>query len=274
MLYGVIGDPIKHSKSPLIHNFWIKEENRAVIYCPFHVKEHDLVEFLRAAPAVGVRGLNVTIPHKERVHAVVAETSERAQSAQSINTLIWDDAIGWRGDSTDGDGFLASLAQSGWRPEGMRVAMIGAGGAARAVVAALMRRGAVEIRIANRSGARVEALEADFPIVRRAAWPVNAAFFEGADLVVNASSLGMVGGPPFDIAVPPLAPGVVATDMIYAPLETPFLAAAAKAGARTVDGFGMLLEQARESYALWFGAPPPEDSRVRSLALSQSGFLP
>lgn len=273
MLYGVVGSPVGHTKSPLLHNAWLKAEGRAAIYAPFNVEPEAFEAFLGAALAMGVAGLNVTIPFKERALAGASIGSARALSAGSANTLIREEN-GWRADSTDGAGFLESMKRAAWRPEGARIAMMGAGGAARAVLAACAEAGAEEIRISNRTGATAQSVAAATPKTAAWAWPPTPDFYQDVDLIIHGTSMGMAGGPPFDLTLPDRLDGVVATDLIYAPLMTPFLAVVGARGAVTVDGFGMLVEQARLSYALWFGAPPPRLPEEAEVALATQGYLP
>lgn len=276
-LAGVIGQPISHSKSPLIHNHWLKSHGIEGLYTPLEVSPADLPTFLALAPKLGFVGLNVTIPHKEAVSAVVVERTARAERAGSVNTLSLTAEGGWRGDSTDGIGFLKNLEDraGGWRPAGARVAMVGAGGAARAVVAALVDAGAAEIRLANRTEERCAALRDVFgAVVAPQAWPIGPEFFSRADLLVNATSLGMAGGPDWTWRLPPLSPDIVATDLIYNPLKTPFLSAAMAAGAATVDGLGMLLHQAAPGFEIWYGQAPMVTEALRTIVLETSGALP
>lgn len=281
-LAGVLGSPIGHSKSPLIHNYWLKTLKKKGLYVPLDVRPDDFPSFLNMAPRLGFVGFNVTIPHKGMAVEICAELSGAAQRAGSVNTIAFDAEGRALGDSTDGDGFLRNLAQRvGWEPQGKRVAMFGAGGAARAVVAALIDSGAEQVRLTNRSADRAESLKSIFGNrVELAEWggatgPTGiAAFVDGADLLVNATSLGMSGGPEWTWRLPPLAAAAVATDLIYAPLKTPFLATAEAQGAQIVDGLGMLLHQAAPGFERWFGARPEVTEALRELVLSGEGALP
>ncbi|MEL6978221.1 MAG: shikimate dehydrogenase [Pseudomonadota bacterium] len=273
-LAGVIGHPIHHSKSPVIHNHWLRRFALAGAYVPLSVPPDDLEPFLEMAPRLGFVGLNVTIPHKERVAALIDVKSEAANRAGSVNTLWLGEDGAWRGDSTDGIGFIRNIeARSpGWSANGASVAMIGAGGAARAVAAALLEAGAARIRIANRTAARAEALvDALGRRIETAPWPLDTEFFEDADLLINATSLGMAGAADWSWSAPRLQAGVIATDLIYNPLETPFLSAASAAGARIVDGLGMLLHQAAPGFERWFGARPTVDEALRREVLASLG---
>ena len=205
-LAGVLGSPIGHSKSPLIHNHWIKLLKLKGLYVPVEISSEDLPAFLKMAPRLGFAGFNVTIPHKEAAAALAVEMTQTARRAGSVNTIVFNARGEIQGDSTDGLGFLRNLEErAGWRPEGRSVAMLGAGGAARAVVAALLDAGVRGIRLANRSRERAEDLAASLggPIELQD-WPVDARFYEGADLLVNATSLGMAGGPDWRWELPTL----------------------------------------------------------------------
>lgn len=276
-LAGVIGDPVAHSKSPLIHNTWLKRAGLPGLYAPLRATAETFEAVVETGWAMGFVGFNVTIPHKERAYRLVDRLTPSAEAAGAVNTLWRDSDGGVVGDNSDGFGFLENLkaGADGWEPDGRSAVILGAGGAARAVAAALLAAGVERLTVANRTAARAEAIAAMDPErARAAAWPPEPSAFEAADLIVNATSLGMVGQPPFDLALPPLGPRVLATDLIYAPLDTPFLQAAAAAGARTVDGLGMLLHQARPGFARWFGVAPTVDAALRDAVLTGEGCLP
>lgn len=274
---GVIGWPIRHSKSPLIHNFWLKHYGIHGVYAPLDVQPQDVLSWIRATARVGFAGLNVTIPHKVSVLSLCGTLSDTAHRCGSVNTLVFGSDGAIHGDSTDGYGFLANIRQSspGWTAEGQIICLLGAGGAAKAVVAALLDEGASEIRIANRSAEKAEQMQSEFgPRVRPAVWPVSDDFYREANLIVNATSLGMSGGPSWTWRLPELSRGVLATDLIYTPLETPFLRAASAMGATTIDGLGMLLHQAVPGFEHWYGQRPEVTSALRELVLSTDGCLP
>lgn len=269
LLTGVVGFPIAHSLSPVIHNSWRARHGVRGVYAPFNVAPKDFPDFLCFAPRLGLSGLNVTTPHKEAAFASAGERSETAERAGSVNTLSISEAGDIVGHSTDGEGFLRNLEQAaGWTPQDRAVALFGAGGAARAVAAALLDAGA-SVVVVNRTEAKAEALAAALGGSVRAA-PMTAldAAFAEADLLVNATTLGMEGKGAAAWALPPLKSGAVATDLIYAPLVTPFLEAAAARGAATVDGLGMLLHQAVPGFKAWHGVRPTVDDALRAKALS------
>lgn len=278
---GVVGDPVEHSKSPLIHNYWITAHNARSIYAPFQISNDNIKQFLEEAPRYGVKGLNVTTPHKQAAFDICDTVSERARRVEAVNTIVYDRDGRAHGDSTDGWGFVESMkAGADWAPAKTRALIIGAGGAAGAIVDALAAAGAARITLCNRTAARAEAIAARYDArVVLGPWPCSPAEVAEADLLVNATTLGMLDGDDagvwraiFDGVR--LGPGVVATDLIYAPLQTPFLIAAAAAGAATVDGLGMLLHQARPGFALWHGVTPVVSDALRALVLAKSGYLP
>lgn len=273
---GVIGHPIGHSKSPRIHNHWLRLLDLPGIYLPYDVGPDDFETFVQRANHAGFAGFNVTIPHKERAFRLCDALSETAKACAAVNTLVFQRDGSVVGDSTDGFGFMENLRNGGFAPRsGFSAAILGAGGAARAVAVALREAGASEIRLANRTQARAEDLaEVIDPVGRLWTWPVGEAFFADCDLIVNATSLGMDGQPPFDIELGALSDATHATDLIYAPLRTPFLQRAEAAGAQTTDGLGMLLHQARPGFEAWFGGAPTVDAALREVVLSDGGLFP
>lgn len=278
---GVVGNPIRHSRSPRIHNFWIKQHNIESIYVPFDVDSRNINGFLRSLGTLGIKGLNVTTPHKEDAFAVADVVTDRARSIGAVNTLAVLDDGALYGDSTDGWGFLASLrAAVGWSSPGKKMLLLGAGGASSAIVQALAGDGVEQIFVANRTEERARVLAQRFgDIVEVRSWPCDRAVFESADLIVNATTLGMYhqgddGIWEQTLADVALDADTIVTDLIYAPLQTPFLKAAARRGARTVDGLGMLMHQARPGFELWHGVAPEVDARVRAEAETETGYLP
>lgn len=275
-IIGVIGDPIKQSKSPIIQNYWIRKYNIPAIYVPFHVSSDRLAVWLEDAGRLGVSGFNVTLPHKEAVVEFMARLTPTAELIRSVNTVQLT-ADGYVGDSTDGFGFIENLKQYGFTPTSKKtVALIGAGGAARAVAAGLLSSG-LKVRLANRRRERAEKLADDLSrlgSIEVYAWPPTEAFYDGADVIANGTPVGMSGQAEMPFSLPSLEPQVIATDMVYAPLDTPFLKMARRSGAQTVDGLGMLLHQARPGFARWFGVEPGVDEELRRVALSRTGFIP
>jgi shikimate dehydrogenase len=264
-LAAVLGRPVGHSRSPALFGHWLRAHGLRGHYVPIEVEPDRLGEVLRALPMLGFRGANVTAPLKEAALALAQDVTPRARAVGAANTLTFGERL--HADNTDGHGFLANLRAGapGWDSAAGPALVLGAGGAARAVLAALLDAGVPEIRLSNRTRARAEALaEAFGPRIQVQDWPPAA---EGAALVVNATSLGMTGAPPLEVPLAP-APGTVVTDLVYAPLETPLLAAARARGCVAVDGLGMLLHQAVPGFERWFGATPVVDEATRAAVLA------
>jgi shikimate dehydrogenase len=269
-LAGVIGHPIAHSRSPALHGFWLRRYGLSGHYIPMDVAPADLETTLRHLPKIGFVGLNVTLPHKEAVLKIADVISDRAALIGAANTLIFRKDGKIHADNTDGFGFIANLRQMapGWSPPSGPAAVFGAGGAARAVVAALIEVGVPEIRIANRSRPRADALRADFGaklVVYD--WLRPAEMLDGATTVINTTSLGMAGKPDNRIPLDGLMPSAVVNDLVYNPLKTAFLAEAEAQGAIIVDGLGMLLHQAAPGFERWFGLNPVVDDATRQAVL-------
>ncbi|MFT3690714.1 shikimate dehydrogenase [Paenirhodobacter sp.] len=267
-LAGVIGAPIGHSRSPALHGHWLRHYGLRGHYIPMEIAGADLEQVLRALPKAGFVGCNVTIPHKEAALRLADRVSDQARRIGAANTLSFDEN-GIFADNTDGYGFITNLRQGapGWDPLVGPAAIIGAGGAARAIVVALIEAGCPEIRITNRSPARAEALAAEFGL-DPVGWQARGEMLDGAALVVNTSAMGMVGQDPFDVPLDRLSPSAVVTDIVYTPLQTPLLIAAAARGCVTVDGLGMLLHQAVPGFERWFGLRPEVTDDLRRAVLA------
>ncbi|OSP55344.1 shikimate dehydrogenase [Pseudoruegeria sp. SK021] len=269
-LAGVIGHPIGHSKSPRLHGHWLKFYGISGHYVPLDVAAGDFERVLRTLPLAGFVGANVTIPHKEVAVSLADEVTERAARMGSANTLVFHPDGRISADSTDGYGFIQNIkaARPEWKADQGPAMVFGAGGAARAVIDSLLEEGVPELRLANRTRARAEALAHTFgPKVRVIDWDAPRIGLNGAVTVVNTTSLGMSGQPPFDVPLRGLQPGAIATDLVYTPLDTSFLIAAAAAGAKTVDGLGMLLHQAVPGFEAWFGQRPDVTDALRDVML-------
>ena len=270
-LAGVIGMPIAHSRSPLLHGYWLRKYGITGHYIPMPVMPERLAEVLRILPRAGFVGLNVTIPHKEAVLTLADVVTDRAALIGAANTLIFRPDGKIHADNTDGYGFIANLRQyaSEWQPDHGPAAVIGAGGAARAVVASLLDSGVKELRIANRTRMRAEQIKAEFGArVVVYEWAQAGNMLQGAATVINATSLGMEGKQPLRLLLDALEPGAVVNDLVYTPLETPLLVAARDKGCRTVDGLGMLLHQAAPGFERWFGQRPVVDDDTRATVLA------
>ncbi|WP_299281487.1 shikimate dehydrogenase [uncultured Tateyamaria sp.] len=269
-LAGVIGSPISHSKSPQLHRHWLRTYGLAGDYIPMDVAAADLEQVLRTLPKAGFVGVNITIPHKEAVLELADLVTDRATLIGAANTLIFRKDGQIHADNTDGYGFLENLKSGApnWRPAAGPATVLGAGGAARAVVASLLDAGVPEILISNRTRVRAEKLADDFGNrVTVIDWVQAGNILEESALVVNTTSLGMLGKQAMRVPLDGLQPGSVVTDLVYAPLRTDLLVAAENAGCVTVDGLGMLLHQAVPAFERWFGQRPEVDSATRAAAL-------
>jgi shikimate dehydrogenase len=269
-LAGVIGSPVAHSRSPALHSYWLRLYGIRGHYVPMDVVHQDLAEVLRTLPKAGFVGCNITLPHKETVLSLADLVTDRAALIGAANTLIFRRDGRIHADNTDGYGFMANLRQKapGWAPESGPAVVLGAGGASRAVIASLLETGTPEIRLVNRTRARAEAIRAEFGariVVHD--WNHAPATLEGASTVVNTTSLGMEGKPPLSLSLAALSPSAVVTDLVYTPVRTAFLDAAAARGATAVDGLGMLLHQAAPGFERWFGVRPEVDDATRAAVL-------
>jgi shikimate dehydrogenase len=270
-LAGVIGNPIAHSKSPRLHRHWLAKYGIAGDYVPLHVDKDDLAEVLRALPKMGFVGANVTIPHKVAALEIADHVSDRATLIGAANTLIFHEDGKIIADNTDGYGFLANLKQGApdWRPDLGPAAVLGAGGAARAVIVSLLDAGVPEILLANRTRTKADVLRSEFGSrVRAFEWVQAGNMIEAATTVVNTTSLGMVGSPELRVPLDGLQPGTVVTDLVYNPLRTHLLDEAEKAGCTVVDGLGMLLHQGVPGFERWFGVRPEVDQATREAVLA------
>ncbi|RYH10874.1 shikimate dehydrogenase [Tropicimonas sp. IMCC6043] len=271
-LAGVIGAPVAHSLSPKLHGYWLRSYRIAGHYIPIEVTEEDLADVLRMLPRMGFVGANVTIPYKEAALVVADMVTDRAAIIGAANTLIFHEDGRIHADNTDGYGFLSNLRQNApdWDARKGPAAVLGAGGASRAIVTALLEAGAPEVRISTRTRARADAMRTEFgPKISVHDWSRAGAMFAGAATVVNTTSLGMAGEPEMKISFDALTPGAVVTDAVYVPLRTRFLEEAAARGCHTVDGLGMLLHQAVPGFERWFGHRPEVNEALRAAVLSE-----
>lgn len=269
-LAGVIGAPVGHSKSPMLHGYWLRRYGIKGHYIHLHVEQCDLEDVLRNMPKMGFVGANVTIPHKETVLSIADIVTDRAALIGAANTLIFRADGKLHADNTDGYGFTENLRRNAdWDPASGPAAVLGAGGAARAVIASLLEVGVPEIRLSNRTRSRADALKAEFGakiVVNE--WVQAGDMLEGAATVVNTTALGMVGNPELKVPLDALGKNAVVTDLVYTPLRTAFLERAADMGCQTVDGLGMLLHQAVPGFERWFGARPDVDDATRDFLLN------
>jgi shikimate dehydrogenase len=262
-LAGVFGHPITHSRSPRLHGFWLQRYGIDGAYIPLGVAPSGFAAAVRALVDLGFRGANVTIPHKLAAFEICDAVAPFARRAGAVNTLIFRDGR-IEGSNTDGFGFLESIREAapGWRADAGPAVLLGAGGAARAIAAALLDAGAPRVTLVNRTAAKAEALARDL------GGPIHVADrppLEDAALLVNTTSLGMQGQPGLEVDLAPLPASAVVADIVYVPLETRLLAAARVRGLVAVDGLGMLLHQARPGFEAWFGVAPQVDQALRDV---------
>lgn len=274
---GILGWPVTHSRSPLIHEYWLKMHGIEGSYEKLPASAEDFEKVVKGLVDAGYAGANVTVPHKEAAFALADFADARATQLRAANLLVFKgDAI--HAANTDGYGFLQSLGggsddtgyDKNWSTN--PVAVLGAGGASRAIIGALVDAGVPELRISNRTLEKIDTLrllcEGTPTNMLAVPWDDREAMLEGCGLLVNTTSLGMSGQPPLDISLDHLPDFAAVVDIVYAPLETPLLRAAALKGLRTVDGLGMLLHQAVPSFAAWFGVRPEVTPELRGLIVT------
>lgn len=269
-LAGVIGSPVGHSKSPKLHGHWLKKYGLPGFYIPMEVAPDNLETVLRSLPKAGFVGANITVPHKEAALEIADLVTDRATLIGAANTLIFREDGKIHADNTDGYGFIENLRQGApeWNPKAGPAVVLGAGGAARAILASLLSSGVPEILLSNRTRLRAEALQQEFgKRIRVVDWVQAGNVLEDAALVVNTTSLGMTGKPELRIPLDGLQKQAVVTDIVYSPLKTRLLQVAEEVGCHTVDGLGMLIYQAVPGFERWFGQRPEVDEDVRKVIL-------
>jgi shikimate dehydrogenase len=263
---GVIGWPVGHSRSPVLHGHWLKQYSVSGAYLPLPVQPERLPDAVRGLRALGFSGCNVTIPHKLGVLKLVDRVDPVAARIGAVNTVVVQDDGTLSGFNTDAYGFLASLrdVRTDFKAAAGPIVILGAGGAARAVVVALLDDGAAEIRLTNRTMERARELARIDPgRVRVIDWTNRNTVLDGAALLVNTTSQGMVGHPPLEIALDALPESAAVCDIVYNPLETPLLAAARRRGNAAIDGLGMLLHQAVPAFEAFYGVRPHVSNELR-----------
>ena len=268
LLAGVMGWPVMHSRSPLIHNHWFKVHGMAGTYVPLAIPQEGLAKALRAMHPLGFSGCNLTIPHKQTAMEIVDEVSDAARSIGAISCVTLRPDGSLMGSNNDAFGFIRNLKQEqpSWRADAGPAVVIGAGGGSRAICYGLMQEGVKEIRLLNRGFERAQTIADEFGApISAYPWSQRHDVMDGAALVVNTTSQGMVGQTALDIQLDRLPLSALAADIVYVPLETPFLAAARQRGNRTVDGLGMLLHQGPLAWKAWFGIEPAVTAELRSL---------
>lgn len=269
-LAGVLGNPIAQSKSPRLHSHWLRKYGLLGHYVPLHVTEDSLETVVRAMPKMGFVGANVTLPHKIAVMQFADQITDRATLIGAANTLTFKEDGRIIADNTDGYGFMSNLKQNApdWDPKSGPAVLLGAGGAARAIIVALADAGVSEILLTNRTRAKAEALRAEFGArIRVVDWVQAGNILEGAATVINSTSLGMTGNAALRIPLDGLTKGTLVTDIVYSPLRTRLLDEAEAAGCTVVDGLGMLLHQGVPGFERWFGVRPEVDDETRRAVL-------
>jgi len=268
LIAGVMGFPVMHSRSPRLHNHWLAHYGLAGAYLPLAIARPRLGEALRALPALGFSGCNLTIPHKEAALELLDEIDPLARRMGAVNCVVVLPDGSLAGRNYDAFGYIESIrkAHPGWRADVGPTVVIGAGGGARAVLAGLIEQGAREIRLVNRTLARAQELERTLgrPITA-IDWQERKHALAGAAMLVNTTNQGMVGEPALDLALDTLPVTALVSDIVYIPRETPLLAAARIRGNPTVNGLGMLLHQARPAFQAWFGIMPEVTPELRAL---------
>ena len=269
-LAGVIGNPIGHSRSPRMHRHWLARYGIAGDYVPLEVRDGDLETVLRTLPRMGFVGANVTLPHKTAALRIADHQTDRAVVIGAANTIIYRGDGSILADNTDGYGFMANLRQGApdWDPTAGPALVLGAGGAARAILVSLAEAGVPEILLANRTRAKAEALRRDIGSrIEVIDWHALPGALPEARLLVNTTSLGMTGQPDLKLSLDGLRGDAVVTDIVYSPLRTRLLEEAAARGCVTVDGLGMLLHQGVPGFERWFGRRPEVDEALRAAVL-------
>jgi len=256
---GLLGWPVAHSRSPVIHNHWLEHYGIPGRYVLFGVPPEKLEAAVRGIATLGLRGCNVTTPHKQAIFPLLDRVDDLARRIGAVNTVVVEKDGTLTGFNNDGNGFILSLKELDpqWRPDSGPIMVLGAGAAGRAVVASLAAQGAKEIRLSNRTLDKAQEIaDAVGAVVKIVPWDQRENALEGVAMLANATSLGMAGKPPLEISLERLPKHALVGDLIYIPPETPFLAAARARGNKTVNGLGLLLNQARPAFNAWFGVMP------------------
>jgi len=268
LIAGIMGWPVMHSRSPKIHNYWLSKHGLAGTYVPLAIRAEGLRAALRALPALGFAGCNLTIPHKEAAFEVVDWVDPLAQRIGAINCVVVAPDGSLDGRNYDGFGYIHGILEvyPAWRADAGPIVVIGAGGGARAVLVSLVDQGAREIRLVNRSPERAQALARELGApIKALAWNDRHVALEGVAMLINTTSQGMAGQAALDLALSKLPTSALVSDIIYVPRETPLLTAARLRGNPTVNGLGMLLHQARPAFHAWFGVMPEVAAELRAM---------
>ena len=269
---GVLGNPIAHSKSPILHQFWLKQNKIKGFYIPLKVSENDLEMTLRNLPKIGFSGVNVTVPHKESVMSLAKIKTERASLIGSANTLTFLPEGGFKADNTDGYGFMKNLEEQApvWDPKEAKVLVLGAGGACRAVIGALLESGVEKLHVTNRTQKRAKDLQVFFNSqIELIEWNEKEELLKNVNTVINATTLGMVGSDELQFSLSKANEKTTIVDLVYNPINTPLLAEAHKKGCHVVNGIGMLLHQATPGFKEWYGVKPTITKELLNRVMSK-----
>jgi shikimate dehydrogenase len=267
-LTGVMGSPVMHSRSPKLHGYWLQHYGITGAYLPLAIPAVGLAKALQALPALGFAGCNLTIPHKETALTLVDSVDAEARRIGAINCVVVEADGRLAGYNNDGFGYVQSIleAEPNWRADEGPIVVLGAGGGARAILVSLCDRGAKDILLANRTAERAQALASEFGAPLRAiAWSDRHRALDGAAMLINTTSQGMVGQPELDLDLSRLPTRALVSDIVYIPRQTKLLASAVARGNRTINGLGMLLHQARPAFRAWFGILPEVTPALRAL---------
>jgi shikimate dehydrogenase len=271
ILAGVMGWPIAQSRSPILHNYWIEKYNLNGRYVPLAVRPERLSDAIRGLPALGFRGCNLTMPHKQLAMTMVDSLTDTAKRIGAVNCIVVGEGNKLSGTNNDGNGYVLSVQEVApqWRPSDGPIAILGAGGAARAIIVALIERRVSEIRLINRTFEKAERLAKEFgTAIKPIAWDQRADAIADVALLTNATNQGMIGQPPLEISLDKLSSRTLVSDLIYVPPETPFLTTAKARGNVIINGLGMLLHQARPAFEAWFGVMPEITPDLRALIMA------
>ena len=269
-LAGVVGFPVAHSKSPLIHNYWMKKYGVDALYVPLRVHPDDICAVLKTLPKTGFKGVNLTVPHKTAALKIVDELSDEARKAGAVNTLVFRTDGTIFGHNTDGAGFLLNLqnVEPDFDIRKSVTTVLGTGGAARGICAALTTAGCKEIRVVYRTFEKAKALQENVGgNIVLIPWAAQEKALNACDVLANATPLGMNGFEALEMDLSALKPSAIVADAVYAPLKTKLLAQAEKRGLKTANGLGMLLNQAVPAFQAWFGIVPEIDDGLKRLVI-------
>ena len=272
IIAGVLGNPIAHSKSPILHQFWLKQNKIKGFYIPLKVSENDLEMTLINLPKIGFSGVNVTVPHKESVMSLAKIKTERASLIGSANTLTFLPEGGFKADNTDGYGFIKNLEEQApvWDPKEAKVLILGAGGACRAVIGALLESGVEKLHVTNRTQKRAKDLQVFFNSqIELIEWSEKEELLKNVNTVINATTLGMVGSDELQFSLSKANENTTIVDLVYNPINTPLLAEAHKKGCHVVNGIGMLLHQATPGFKEWYGVKPTITKELLNRVMSK-----